>query len=74
MYTSATQEYAAAAHLPFLRPIPRVMFWVALAAWLVPKIGVARAYWASTLIVGVLLVVYARQTAFWSAAAPSLAR
>ncbi|MBV9252553.1 MAG: tellurite resistance/C4-dicarboxylate transporter family protein [Acetobacteraceae bacterium] len=35
MYTSATREYAAAVHLPFLRPIPRVMFWVALLAWLV---------------------------------------
>jgi len=33
MYAAATHDYAVVAHLPFLEPIPQVMFWLALAAW-----------------------------------------
>ena len=51
MYVAATHEYSTAAHLPFLEMIPRVMFWVALLAWILSFIGMCmrllgRARWA----------------------------
>jgi MFS family permease len=36
----------------------------ALAAWSVPKIGAARAFWLGTLITGMLIMIYARLTDF----------
>lgn len=39
MYTAATHDYATAAHMPFLEVIPRVVFWVALLAWLLAFVG-----------------------------------
>jgi tellurite resistance protein TehA-like permease len=39
MYGVATHDYAAAAHLSFLQPIPYWMFWIALATWLLTFIG-----------------------------------
>lgn len=39
MYVAATHEYASAAHLPFLEPIPQALFWVALLAWILTFIG-----------------------------------
>jgi tellurite resistance protein TehA-like permease len=33
MYVVATHSFAVAARLPFLAPVPRVLFWVALLAW-----------------------------------------
>jgi tellurite resistance protein TehA-like permease len=39
MYVVATHDYAAAAGLPFLEPIPRTLFWIALLAWILTFIG-----------------------------------
>jgi tellurite resistance protein TehA-like permease len=39
MYVVATYTYAAAGNLPFLDPIPRAMFWIALLAWTLTFIG-----------------------------------
>jgi tellurite resistance protein TehA-like permease len=39
MYVVATHQYAAAAHLTFLAPIPRTLFWIALLAWVLTFIG-----------------------------------
>ncbi len=39
MYVAATHEYAAAARLPFLEPIPQVLFWLALLAWVATFLG-----------------------------------
>ena len=42
MYTVATRQMAAALDLPFLAPLPPAMFVVALAAWILAFIGLAR--------------------------------
>jgi len=43
MYSVATLEFGKAAHLAFMEPLSRFMFWVALAAWLaVTAAAVAR--------------------------------
>ncbi|MDE2063791.1 MAG: tellurite resistance/C4-dicarboxylate transporter family protein [Bradyrhizobium sp.] len=42
MYTVATRQMAAALDLPFLAPLPPAMFVVALAAWMLAFIGLAR--------------------------------
>lgn len=34
------------------------------AAWLVPKLGAVRAFWCMTIITGLLIVLYARQTEY----------
>jgi len=39
MYVAATHNYASAAHLPFLAPIARAMFWFALLAWTLSFLG-----------------------------------
>lgn len=39
MYATATQDYAAAAHLPFLAPLPQVVFWAALVTWVLTFVG-----------------------------------
>ena len=48
MYAAATHDYAAAARLPFLEPIPQAMFWVALLAWVLTFVGM----WVRLLGVG----------------------
>jgi tellurite resistance protein TehA-like permease len=39
MYVVATYSYAAAGRLPFLAPVPRAIFWIALLAWALTFIG-----------------------------------
>jgi tellurite resistance protein TehA-like permease len=39
MYAVATDSYAAAARLPFLAPVSRVSFWIALLAWTLTFVG-----------------------------------
>jgi tellurite resistance protein TehA-like permease len=39
MYTAATHDYAAEAHLQFLDVIPHAVFWVALFAWVLTFVG-----------------------------------
>ncbi len=39
MYVVATHEYARVASLAFLDPLPQVLFWVALLAWVLTFIG-----------------------------------
>lgn len=39
MYTVATHDYAAVAHLPFLDSITQPLFWIALLAWTLTFIG-----------------------------------
>jgi tellurite resistance protein TehA-like permease len=45
MYTVATRNYATAAQLPFLEPIPEAMFWVALLVWLLTFIAMGIRTW-----------------------------
>jgi len=42
MYAVSTHELALAMQLDFLAPIPRVFFWVALAAWAATLVGMLR--------------------------------
>jgi hypothetical protein len=42
VYTVATFRLAEAMHLDFLRPIPRVFVFAALAAWLATFVGLLR--------------------------------
>ena len=39
MYAAATHDYASAAHLPFLDPLPQAVFWAAFATWALTFIG-----------------------------------
>jgi tellurite resistance protein TehA-like permease len=39
MYSVATYEYAQVARLPFLMPLARLLFWIALFAWVLTFIG-----------------------------------
>jgi len=45
MYTTATKEFADAADLPFLLPVPAGFFWVAFLAWVLAFGGMLRAGW-----------------------------
>jgi tellurite resistance protein TehA-like permease len=47
MYSVATLSFGTAAHLGFMRPLARVMIWVAVAAWvLVAASPFAQALWS----------------------------
>jgi hypothetical protein len=39
------------------------------AAWIVPRLGSARAFWLGTLVTGILILLYARQTTLVGAVA-----
>lgn len=39
MYVAATHNYATVGRLPFLEPIPRAVFWIALLVWSLTFIG-----------------------------------
>jgi tellurite resistance protein TehA-like permease len=39
MYVAATHNYAIVASLPFLEPLPRLFFWIALPTWTLTFIG-----------------------------------
>ncbi len=45
MYAAATHAYASVAGLRFLERIPRVLFWIALLAWLLVFIGMWLHLW-----------------------------
>ena len=42
MYTAATHVYAVAAPAAYLAPLPRIVVWVAFAAWTLAFIGAIR--------------------------------
>jgi tellurite resistance protein TehA-like permease len=42
MYTVSTFQFAQAAQLGFLAPIPRLFIWIALATWLAALVGLVR--------------------------------
>ncbi len=49
MYAAATWQMDRALDLGFLQPLPRVFFWVALAAWTVTYLGMLHMFWRGRL-------------------------